>query len=322
MSISAIDIDGFKSTSLLSGTHKAARFICVVEPPPAMLGDPEFDSESIAFLCNAAAIPAVNIQTSEEHHHPGASLISHMPYAVRLGELQLRYYIDNRGMTHEFFSTWLRNIVNHGAPNTDFRHHSGYQGALVGEVQYKSHYASTVRLYALDNNNGTLMETVFYDAFPTAVSDVQFDWSTVDDISSFTVTFAYYTYVNMRYPLVLSAGGGRGGVGYFPIRSRTVARTIGSVQTPEEIESIVGSVTNTLTSSILPGLVGGIRGALQGSLSQLGRSIVSAATGGAANALNTLRNAGANIRNYKNSLQSAVTNQAKASLSRRSATFP
>jgi hypothetical protein len=319
MSISAINIDGFKSTSLLSGTHKAARFICLVEPPAFAQGEAAFSSDTLAFLCNAAAIPAVNIQTTEEQIHPGASLISHMPYAVTTGELQLRYYIDNNAKTYEFFSAWLRNIVNHGAPNQPFSKHAGYNGANLAEVQYKSHYASTVRLYALDANNDSIMEVVFYDAFPTAMSDVQFDWSTTDDISSFTVTLSYYAYVPMTYPLNIQGGAGTLAR---TIRSLQPGRIIGTVQSPDEMESILSSITHTLTSSILPGFTQGIRDTLQGSLGQLGRSLVSAATGNAAGALSTIRNLGGNIQNYKSTLQSAVVNQASASLGRALRNFP
>ena len=316
MSISAIDINGFKSTSLLSGTHKAARFICVVEPPSFLQGESRFDNVSLAFLCNAASIPAVNIQTTEEQHLPGVSLTSHMPYGVTMGELQLRYYIDNTAQTYEFFSAWLRNVVNHGAVNEPFRNYSGYNGAATAEVQYKSHYASTVRLYALDINNDSLMEVVFYDAFPTGLSDVQFDWSTTDDISSFTVTMSYYTYVPMNFALTGSVGGPL-------IRSRSVRPDrYGVILSPDEMESLAGSVTHTLTSSILPGLQGALRGALSGSLSNLGRSIVSAATGGAGNALNTLRSLGSNIQNYKSNLKANVVTQARNTLSRSLINFP
>lgn len=325
MSISALDINGFKSQSLLAGTHKAARFVCVVEPPSWAQNERKFDNVTLAFLCSAANIPAVNIQTTEEVHIPGVSLTSHMPYGVAMGPLSLKYYIDNNAMTYEFFSAWLRNVVNHGPVNTPYQKYGGYNAAAVAEVQYKSHYTTTIRLYALDMNNDALLEVVFYNAYPTNLGDVQFDWSTTDDISTFNVEFHYETFVPMVYDLVSRPGGRRGWMRE-TFRSRTVAgRLFGAVFTPDEMEEIIGSVTHTLTSSVVPGLAALAGGALGGgaaSLRGLGQSIVSAAVGTASNAINTIKSLGNNIQNFKNSLKSQAVNAATNKLRKALRKFP
>jgi len=77
---------------------------------------------------------------------------------------------------------------------------------------------------------------------------------------------------------------------------------------------MLAGISHTLSSSILPGLQSSLRGALSGSVNDIGRSILSAASGDTAHALNTIRSIGTNIRQYKNSLQQRAVSQAQNTL--------
>ena len=151
-------------------------------------------SPGVAFFCNQANIPSLDLGIAEQPTYlknidiPGDK--------IQFGDLNLRFLVDEDLMNYMEIQNWIRGL---GFPEkiSEFADLEN-QSVLGREVQFGQSgddIYSDATLQILSNNLVPQFQVVFSDCFPYSLSTVTFD-ATDTDIEYFTadVSFKYTIY--------------------------------------------------------------------------------------------------------------------------------
>ena len=66
----------------------------------------------MTFLCSSAALPGVQIITSD-HIRQNMGTFDRRPFGVQVTDIPLTFMLDQRGTIQDLFRTWTNDIVNY-----------------------------------------------------------------------------------------------------------------------------------------------------------------------------------------------------------------
>ena len=154
------------------------------------------DMNRIAFFCEEANLPSVNILTSDDRIQ---SFLMKTPYQKEWGDLTLTFKCDSNMSQKKFFDHWLNMIVK--TVSGDIGYKKNYQTDIKVSMFTKSN--STENKPTIDPDTGALLppllnavelkpmyELTLTKAFPTQISDVQLS-HTSTDLAKIQVTFSF-----------------------------------------------------------------------------------------------------------------------------------
>ena len=206
--------------SKLGGLATSSNFLVAITPPrfmrstgvgitqPGAPGTPQANArqgipelaaaaDSLIFLCGAAAIPGVQIQTTDINPY-GYGAIERRPTSPYFNLMTLNFYLDVDSTVYRFFTRWINNVINFNdtaiATKTS-------DDAFYNEVQYKSEYATTVNVYVYDPAGNNFLEVRLVDAFPVELGQVNLSWGNYNTLAVVPVRLSYTNWTSNYTPV-------------------------------------------------------------------------------------------------------------------------
>lgn len=127
-------------------------------------------TEQLNLLCSATVIPGKQIFTSE--YRIDRNLLR-KPYTYQFEPIQMTFLLPDYKVK-TFFDAWMNRVID---PKTY-------------TVGWLNDYANTIRIHALDSRNNIRYGVRLINAFPTAISNLEYS-NEADGIVSIDVTFVF-----------------------------------------------------------------------------------------------------------------------------------
>lgn len=154
-------------------------------------------TDNLLFLCSAAAIPGVQIQTTDIQPY-GYGTIERRPTAAFFNSARMNYYVDVSSTVYQFFTKWVNCIVNFNDDAVGTRTSSG---AFFNEVRYKEEYATTITIYVYDSAGNNFLEVQLKDAFPIEIGQVNLTWGNYNSLAILPINISYSNWVSNYTPI-------------------------------------------------------------------------------------------------------------------------
>ena len=168
-------IESFKAMTKASFA-RPTKFSVEIHQPTSLLSGVGNRSEldRVHMNCKSVSIPEKSIGVTEVDQGFRA-------FAKELlfeNQFSVGIYLSSDMMELKFFQRWLDHIVK------PHNHH----------IQYYKNYIGTFKIISLDTYSEKSMETTFYDAYPKAIGNIDYDYATVNEILEIEVTINYRYY--------------------------------------------------------------------------------------------------------------------------------
>jgi hypothetical protein len=241
------DINKFRSTiSAKNGLLRTNKFYVEIGPPPMMAGAGNEVAKIIPFLTEATNVPGMSLATSEIRRY-GYGPIERKPYAPVFTDQTFTFLGDGTGQVHQFFYSWMNGIVKSDRmPYSSFG--VGYNGLRPFEVEYKSEYATDIRITVLDEANKKVIVVILHEAYPIFMGDTALSWADNDNIMRFPVTFTFFNWSLEEIDLsgLLDSGGG-GNLSLLQriLKVGSAIQTISSIRKPTGVADVINIVNNS-----------------------------------------------------------------------------
>jgi hypothetical protein len=175
----------------IDGLYQPSRFCVKIYPGPNMSELVRNRTEDMTFLCSSAALPGVQIITSD-HRRQNMGTFDRRPFGVQVTDIPLTFMIDQRGTMQTIFRQWTNDIVNYSYKNGE--HGTDKNGKGLFEIGYKEEYSCEVEIFCLDVRQQTIIRYHLYEAFPMQVGDVTTAWAETDSFAVLPVQFTFRTF--------------------------------------------------------------------------------------------------------------------------------
>lgn len=201
----------------------------------------------LSLRCESASVPGINLNTSDAMRH-GYGLTEKIVHGAQYGNFNCSFIGDQAGDIYKFFYVWMNSIANFNAKTS--KDTPNQFKALPFEYSYKNEYAASINLITYSENSDILRTFDIFEAFPTAIGDIQYNWGDTDNLVRIPIQFAYTYFSVKNITDQIKLGGGVGnGLGLFGtlIKAGTAAQVLGSIKKPQSIGDIINVVNNAKT---------------------------------------------------------------------------
>lgn len=205
-------ISEFRSEINQNGILVPNRFVAVFSMPKGLTklrkeyggekpSDSGYYTDNDHFLtlrCDNVVVPGVNFFTTKDIKRYGYGQFERRPYLPTFsqGLLRMQFIVDKNAKIIKFFNDWNNSIINF---NTDNGMNPSQAKNKPYLLKYKDDFISpTVRIWIYDENNLTAFAVKMYDAYPLAVSDLDFNWATQNTPMMYSVSFVF-THMSMQF---------------------------------------------------------------------------------------------------------------------------
>lgn len=204
--------------------------------------------------------PGIQLATSNVNRY-GIGATVKKPYSAAFGDVSISFIGDASGVIHQFFYMWLNSIVaTHdvasGGANVDpFLKHPF-------EVEYRDNYRTTIQIITYDEIQQQIGTISLFNAYPTALGEIQRDWAGVNDLVRIPVQFTYshWAYVSQLDVNLIEPNRQRLSESNMSlvdniIKGATVMQTLTSIKRPQNVNdvlNVVNSGSTLLRSFIQP----------------------------------------------------------------------
>ena len=176
--------------SNINGLWQPSRFVVRIHPRDGADSFVRKNVENMSFLCNSAALPGIQIITSD-HRRQNMGTFDRRPFGAMVTDIPLTFFIDQRGLVQGLFNSWTNSIINYSFANGE---HGTEGGKHLFEVGYRDDYLCDMDIYCLDVKQENIVRYHLYEAFPMQVGDVTTAWSETDSFGVLPVQFTFRTY--------------------------------------------------------------------------------------------------------------------------------
>lgn len=201
------DIDAFRANVQKNAYHRASHFNMILNVPEGLRGsfttmgtnsDGSLKSSNtnfmdsvvnLVFSIEATELPGIALATDEIRRY-GIGNFERKPYVPTFSELTAVVRSDESGDAYRFFQSWLKLIVNFDTKGGVINEATGFNGATMHEVAYKSNYAIDAKVITYDEGGDENMVVQFTNLYPIFLSPTSLDW-TDNRIVKFQVKFTY-----------------------------------------------------------------------------------------------------------------------------------
>ena len=184
----AANINNFLAT-FKDDLAKPSRFEVVITPTNPILSGIMSSSELIV-RCENAVLPGRTMETADLTIY---GPVEKYPYRTSYEDITLTFICTDAMKEKKFFNTWME-IIN---PQESW------------DFAYKATYRSNIEIRQYDNANKIVHSVYLMDAFPTAVNQLDLDWSSSDTYHKLSVVFAYTYWSNSMSSSAMGAAPGR-----------------------------------------------------------------------------------------------------------------
>lgn len=181
-----MDISKFANkVNEMGGAAPVNRFLVNIIPPKKMVN--KDSQEKLAMLCETQSLPGAAIGTFDRSTPYGYGPNYKLPWGVIFSDIDLGFIGDSRGFVHNFFMTWLNQVVEF---NVDSITKVG-ASSVPFFVNYQEDYATQITIHALDVLGNKLITYTLHNAYPIIVSDVQGSWQANNQYMKIQVKMNY-----------------------------------------------------------------------------------------------------------------------------------
>jgi len=195
--------------------------------------------------CETANVPGVTITTADIQRY-GFGMIEKVPTGATMADFTCSFIGDDEGEIYKLFYRWMNGIVKwDGKPS--FNAPTSYNNLRPYEHEYKSKYASTISILTYNENEDKLIAYELYEAFPTSIGEVSYNWGDNDNLVRIPINFSYsYFKVQNIDSSVSFKPGVSNDLGLLGtlIKAGTAIQTIGALKKPQNIGDIINVVNN------------------------------------------------------------------------------
>lgn len=209
----------------------------------------KYQNRMIAMRCESVSIPGVNLLLQDITRF-GYGPITRMPHAAQYNTLTMNFIVDEDAAIHKFFNDWTHKVINHKSMGGSEMAVRNDKGLYPYQVGYKKNYAlPQMSLLVADRKHSTVMECLFFDAFPVVVNDINLSWGEQDTPMRLSVTMSF-TDVSFEYPF-LEGGGPLTTSDFDPKNEQTPAQANAK-------KSLFGRLANNIGKAAAQSVVDGI----------------------------------------------------------------
>jgi len=213
------NIDSFKSNISKDGYLNNNKYEVIIVPPPMFsvnlarngirLTSSYGVANSLRFRIDSIKAPGITILSADNNRY-GVGPTQKNPYNVQFNEIGLSFITDKKADLWQFFYQWTREIFQYNPADTVLSTVGGIASAFgldLGGIfsnstnysaNYKEDYAALVQIYIYDNFGELAQVVNLYDAFPTAINEVNLGWGNNNQAMRIgvTLTFKEFTMTN------------------------------------------------------------------------------------------------------------------------------
>ena len=161
---------------------------------PAVLGS---DKRPENFLCNSMNLPTRSLAVVDYKRH-NYGVMDKRVEGGSYGDLVLSFFVSNDGEPLLFFNEWFDNIYYTNASlGEEAKSPNNLQ---VFNIRYRESYIVDLEVIIHSKTHDEVFIYKFYEAFPTNIGDVQFEWSAQDSFAVVGIPFTYRFYTIDKIP--------------------------------------------------------------------------------------------------------------------------
>jgi hypothetical protein len=200
--MAGFNIKDFASHMNANGLMRNNKFLVRMPYPQGFDNVPALKESSryVELWCDSTAIPGVNIKTAETRRY-GYGPVEKFGSVASFNGVTLTFIADKNAKVHYFFHNWTKLISNYDVRTGDFSRQSGIGSQRPYEISYKNTYVSNVEIIVFDDNGKQTMKVVLRHAYPTAIGDIQLNWSDTNDFVKIPVSFTFTDFYIEYYTL-------------------------------------------------------------------------------------------------------------------------
>ena len=189
------NIGEFKATlNRYGGVLRSNKFVVRMTPPP-FIRDAGV-SRDLEYFAEQATLPGVNLSSHDVRRY-GYGPIEKRPIGHTFTDLSVTFIADGRGEMHRFFYNWLNFISPYNFDTSNSLYLMDYKIRYVTSLDIvtlnEAGVSSINSPGRVSDERGAFRSTAVTvrEAFPISLSDVQLNWSEMNNHARFTVQFAY-----------------------------------------------------------------------------------------------------------------------------------
>lgn len=222
------------------------RFDVLFTMPEILTGYSSSESATLLQLrCETANVPGVTITTTDVQRY-GYGMMEKVPTGATMADFTCSFVGDDEGLIYKLFYRWMNGIVKwDGKPS----HNSpmSYNGLRPYEHEYKSKYSATIQLLTYNEAEDQLISYSLYEAFPTSIGEIQYNWGDNDNLARIPINFAYsYFKVDKIDEDVIFKPGVSNDLGLLGtlIKTGTAIQTLAALKKPRSVGDAINVVNN------------------------------------------------------------------------------
>ena len=123
----------------------------------------------LGIMCNTAQMPGRSFMTVEHRHYQSPIKI---PYAAQYDDVTFTFTSSTDLRERAFFEVWQEAIVN----------------IKTGTMNFYDEYVSDIKIHQLDLEGNITYSVLIKDAYPIAISSVEYSASTQNDFQNISDT--------------------------------------------------------------------------------------------------------------------------------------
>lgn len=178
--MASTDLTEFLSLVKTKNLARSNHFRIDLDIPIGLLGSSDFSIgqnyvdtiKTISFFCYFAQFPPTNIQVNDIYQYGPPTWV---PTIKLVDRLYIGIYLDQDFEIKKFFDAWANQIFDKDTHHLNFR----------------NQYATTMKIFQLDQNFEPVYGAQFIDMFPTYIEPVSVHYSDKNKVSTLTIQFAY-----------------------------------------------------------------------------------------------------------------------------------
>ena len=196
------NINNLRSTVENYGYLKTNHFEVYMQPPKLTFGGATAGStptNEIAkiqtFRMDQIRAPGISIASADVNRY-GMGPTQKQPFNAQFSELSFSILCDGKAEIWQYWYNWCNAIFEfNGADNSGF---GQVQRIPTYLAEYKENYSTLMQIVIYDTTGKTVQRINLYEAFPTALREMNLAWGELDTLMKINVSVAYtgYTIVN------------------------------------------------------------------------------------------------------------------------------
>lgn len=126
----------------------------------------------LMMYCKETEIPGYSFVTDDNRHY---GVTFKTPYMPSYADIEFQFYVGDDMFERWFFEGWMHSIME----------------PVTNDFNYVAEFSTSVDIYQVNQENENTYMCTLLEAYPTAINQLDLNYSDENGIHSLSVTFAY-----------------------------------------------------------------------------------------------------------------------------------